>query len=434
MHDDPRVALGGERGRHVDHATGDVDEVDVLGLEHRGAGVEAADLQQVGKQRLEAVELLLEQLGGASGDRVEEGPRVVDHVAGHAHGRDRRTELVGDVGDEPALQAAELLQLADLLLEVGGHLVERRRQPREVVLTGDAQALLQVACGQALGHPARHPDGSHHLAGDQPGQAGDEQEQGHSCNQEGLRDQREGLGLLGEGVEVVEGVGVVVGRQPHLAAHHHPRPIGQAGDVDGGADVGVGPRRRRRGLELRLEARGHARQVEPLGELGAAEGQPAAVADRRGQDHREAAGGAALDDRRHQVVALAGLVDVDTEGGGQGRTRGFGLALGLGHDGLDAVLEQAVARLLDQEGTDDADHGRGEQHGADHHARLDRPPPEAGPAEQDRWQPVESTPAGGDHRRSRTCRPCSPRLAPSRRSRGSRGRARPWTAGAGRGR
>ena len=56
-------------------------------------------------------------------------------------------------------QSLGLVLVGDLSLQAGGHLVERRRQPREVVLTCDAQALLQVACGEALGHPARHPDG-----------------------------------------------------------------------------------------------------------------------------------------------------------------------------------------------------------------------------------------------------------------------------------
>ena len=52
-----RVALVGQRAGHVDDPAGHVDEVDVLGLEHGGAGVEAADLEQVGEQRLEPVEL-----------------------------------------------------------------------------------------------------------------------------------------------------------------------------------------------------------------------------------------------------------------------------------------------------------------------------------------------------------------------------------------
>ena len=100
----------------------------------RGAGVEPADLEQVGEQGLEAVELGLEQLGGARGAGSKRAAGVVQHVAGHPHGRERGAQLVGDVGDEAALHAAELLELADLALQVAGHLVERDRQPGEVVL------------------------------------------------------------------------------------------------------------------------------------------------------------------------------------------------------------------------------------------------------------------------------------------------------------
>ena len=105
------------------------------------------------------------------------GAGVVEHVAGHPHRRQRRAQLVGDVGDEAALQPAEVLELADLPLQVGGHLVERRRQPGEVVLAAHLHPLLELAGGEPLGDAAGHPDRGHHLAGDQPGQPADEQEQ-----------------------------------------------------------------------------------------------------------------------------------------------------------------------------------------------------------------------------------------------------------------
>ena len=114
-----------------------------------------------------------------AGRRVEGAAGVVQHVAGHPHGGERRAQLVGHVGDEPPLHPAQLLELADLPLQVGGHLVERRRQPRQVVLAGDAQALLELAGGQPLGDPAGHPHRGHHLPGDQPGQPGDQQQQQH---------------------------------------------------------------------------------------------------------------------------------------------------------------------------------------------------------------------------------------------------------------
>ena len=114
LDDDADAALVGERPGRVDDTADDVAEVDVLEVEDGGAGVEAADLEQVGEQRLEPVELGLQELGGAGGGRVERVAGVVQDVAGHPHRRQRRAQLVGDVGDEAALDAAELLELTDL--------------------------------------------------------------------------------------------------------------------------------------------------------------------------------------------------------------------------------------------------------------------------------------------------------------------------------
>ena len=171
LDDDEHAALVGERPGGIDHAVGDVEQVDVLDVEQGGTGVEPADLEQVDQQGLEPVELGLEQLGGAGGGRVEVATRVVEHVAGHPHGRQRRAELVGHVGHEPPLHPAELLELADLALQVGRHLVERVGEPGEVVLAGDPEPFLEPAGRQPLGHPPRHPDRRHHLAGHQPGDA-----------------------------------------------------------------------------------------------------------------------------------------------------------------------------------------------------------------------------------------------------------------------
>ena len=67
-HHAPGAALLGQRRAVASTTRCDhVDEVDVVGVEHGGAGVEAADLEQVGQQRLEPVQLGLQQLGGARG-------------------------------------------------------------------------------------------------------------------------------------------------------------------------------------------------------------------------------------------------------------------------------------------------------------------------------------------------------------------------------
>ena len=117
-------------------------------------GVEPADLEQVDEQRLEPVELALQQLGGAPRLGVEGGlARRGGRRAGHPHRRQRRAQLVGHVGDEPALDAGQLLELADLALEVGRHRVERRRQARQVVLAAHPHPLLEPPGRQSLGDP-----------------------------------------------------------------------------------------------------------------------------------------------------------------------------------------------------------------------------------------------------------------------------------------
>ena len=83
-----------------------------LDLEHRRSGVEAADLEQVGEQRLEAVELVVQQLRRARHGRLEAAAGVVDEVARHPDRRQRRAQLVRDVGDEALLHPREVLELA----------------------------------------------------------------------------------------------------------------------------------------------------------------------------------------------------------------------------------------------------------------------------------------------------------------------------------
>ena len=302
------VALLGERPGRVDDPVGDVDQVDVVGLEDGGAGVEPADLEQVGEQRLEPVELGLQQLGRARGHRVEAVAGVVQHVAGHPHGRERRAQLVGDVGDEAALHPAELLELADLALQVAGHLVERGRQPREVVLAGHLEPLLELAGGEPLGDPAGHPDRRDDLTGHQPGHAGDQHQQQRGGGEQGPGDQRERLLLLVEREEVVERVGLGVGREQHLRADDDRRLLGRDA-VLGGPHRGVGPGGRRRGVvEVLLERLRDAAGVQVVGERRAAVGDPRAGLGRADQDDGEAAGLAALDhDPGQRLLLLDGV-------------------------------------------------------------------------------------------------------------------------------
>ena len=214
------AALGERPGRLHDPVR-EVDEVDVLEVEHGRAGVEAADLEQVGEQQLEPVELVLQQLGGPRGGRVEPVARVVQHVTGHPHRGQRGAQLVGDVGDEAALHPGELLELADLLLQAGGHLVEGRAQPGDVVVAAHVHALLEPAGREPLGDPPGQPHRGDDLPGDQPGDAADQEQQQRAAGDQGPPHQREGVLLLGHREEVVERVGAAVGRQRHLRAGDH---------------------------------------------------------------------------------------------------------------------------------------------------------------------------------------------------------------------
>lgn len=56
----------------------------------------------------------------------------------------RGAQLVADVGGEPALQVAELLELGDLAGQAFGHVVEGHRQPGHVVLAAHRHPFGQV--------------------------------------------------------------------------------------------------------------------------------------------------------------------------------------------------------------------------------------------------------------------------------------------------
>ena len=196
------TTLVGQRPGRVDDAVRDVDEVVVVELEDGGPGVEAADLDRSASRVSKRSSSVCSSFGGPRRRRVELCARVVEDVAGHPHGRQRRPQLVGDVGDEPALHPAELLELADLALQVARHLVERRREPRQVVLAGHLEPLLQLAGREPLRHLARHPDRvttwrvtSQVIPGDQHQQqgrrrqqgAGDQRQRLPSCSSSGKR-------------------------------------------------------------------------------------------------------------------------------------------------------------------------------------------------------------------------------------------------------
>ena len=193
-----------ERGRGLGGAAYEHPQVDLLHLEHRRARVEPADLEQVGQQRLEAVELVLQQLGRAGGRRVEVVTGLVQHVRRHPYRRQRGAQLMADVGDEPLLHPREVLQPADLLLQAGRHLVEGGAQTGQVVVALDMHALGQVPGRQPLGDARRQPDGRHDLTRHDVRDEPDHQHEQGADAEHGAAHQVEGLLLAGEREQVVE--------------------------------------------------------------------------------------------------------------------------------------------------------------------------------------------------------------------------------------
>lgn len=84
---DPGSLALGQRLGATDHPSDDRTQIYRLGFQRRGPRVEPADLQQIGEERLEAVELVAQQLRGTRRDRVEVDTCLVDDVGGHPHGR-----------------------------------------------------------------------------------------------------------------------------------------------------------------------------------------------------------------------------------------------------------------------------------------------------------------------------------------------------------
>ena len=179
-------------------------------------GVQPADLQQVGQQRLEPVQLGHQQLGAAAQRGQQLGPGGVQHVGGHPHGGQRGAQLVADVGGEPALQRAELLQLADLLLDALRHRVVRLAEPGQLVLAVHRHPLVEVPVGEPLGDLRGLPHRAHHLPGDQAGDAGQQQQQDQPADDQRALHQVERALLGGQREQQVE-LQVAV-RGPHRLA------------------------------------------------------------------------------------------------------------------------------------------------------------------------------------------------------------------------
>ena len=105
--------------------------------------------------------------------------------------------------------------------------------------------------------------------------------------------------------------------------------------------------------------------------LVASVGDPDALSGGTGHHDAVPAGGSARDDQVGGVAALHGGIDVLPGGLLEPTVLLLDLVGDLAGHGLDPLVEQAVAGLLEQQPTDRGDDHRGQDDGAGHDAGLD---------------------------------------------------------------
>ena len=411
-------------------------DVDLLEAQLGHPGVEAADLQQVGEQRLEAVELGDQQLRRARRGHLGGVDLGVQDLGGHAHGGQRRAQLVADVGGEPALQRPELLELADLRLDARRHLVVRLREPGHLVVAVDRHPFVEVAVGEPFGDVGGLAHRAHDLAGDHRRDAREQHEQDPGGERERALDQRERALLGREREEQVELQ--VAARGAHRLADDergHGRGLARRGDrqVLGGEEAlqHRGPQLRRDdlggpGADLHRDAARHRGQgARAAGAHGVRAGDEHGV-ERAGVARRVAAPGQAVlvgtlaaggqpveDVVEHGLGAVAVGVDAC-----EVALEGLAGDVRLDQGGLLLALHEPVGDLGLQHETEHGHDDDGHRQRRQHDAQLHRAPPE---------HPDLTHPLGGEALETKTqarqhgvprrpglraARPCTRRRAP----------------------
>ena len=464
-----RIRVVGEAADGFRRAGDDAVHVDAVRGQVGDTRVEAADLQQVGQQRLEPVQLGHEQLRAAP----QRGQQLVlgcmQDVRRHPDGREGRAELVADVGGEAPLQRAELLELADLRLNAARHLVVGLGEARDLVVAPNGHPLVEVPVGEPFRDLRGLPHRAHDLAGDQARDPGQQHEEHEAADDQRALDEREGALL---GVEREQQVELQV---PACCAH------GLADD-------------QRRDVDALVGDRGVAARQRPLGDVPAQVRRdvrdgpgrhlvgPAVPRSRREHGaelpRRRRAGRVGHAGVRQQVQGVVQLtlraLPIRVHPGQvpfEQRAAGLGLAQGV--DLL--ALQDPPGDLRLQHEAEHEDDGRREREGADDHPHLHRASPDRGdqrpdleaeeaqlcdgaphpageresfpprpqPGDRARHGGADACPATaggavaariGPGRQVTEGRPCTPRRGRSGPPPGAPGRARPWSAAAGRAR
>ena len=152
------------RGDRPDEAA----QVDRLDGDLLGAGVEARDLHEVVDQRPQPPDVGHQQLARpAALDRQVVEVLAQDRRLGDER-RQRRPQLVGDVGDEAPVAGLGGLEAADRVGQGGGHPVEALGPGPELVVRGDRHPGRQVAALDPLRGTAGRLDRGQDAAGDDP--------------------------------------------------------------------------------------------------------------------------------------------------------------------------------------------------------------------------------------------------------------------------
>ena len=131
----------------------------------RGPGVEPGDLHEVLDQGGEPVGLADQEPGGAAPGVVQPGLVGLEHVGRRRQRRERRAQLVADVGHEAPVAGLEVAEVADRLLQRFGHAVEGVAQVGELVAALLGKAGAEQADLEAVGRRARLAEGPQQAAG-----------------------------------------------------------------------------------------------------------------------------------------------------------------------------------------------------------------------------------------------------------------------------
>ena len=137
---EPRPPEVGARPELAGHAAGEIGEVDAARGHHDAARVELGEVEQIGRQLRQAVDLLAhraDELFALLGGRFV----VLEQLDEAAEAEDRRPQLVRGVGDELLAGVVELGQAALHFVEGAGQLPELAggvdRDPGPEVAFGD---------------------------------------------------------------------------------------------------------------------------------------------------------------------------------------------------------------------------------------------------------------------------------------------------------